>query len=122
MPIEALIKENQEQYYTVLGQCDSAEESTVFVEFMLQLIHQALLQYQNSITYIANTPEARIAFARKHFNQTWFSRQDYMRLLKIISPATASRDLKYAYKQALLDREGNKRITKYRFHSFNLNS
>ena len=38
LPVETLIKENQQEYYNVLGVSDSAANSTKFIEFMLSLI------------------------------------------------------------------------------------
>lgn len=38
LPVETLIKENQKEYYNVLGVSDRAADSTKFIEFMLTLI------------------------------------------------------------------------------------
>ena len=38
LPVETLIKENQKEYYNVLGTSDSEANSTKFIEFMLALI------------------------------------------------------------------------------------
>ena len=38
LPIETLIKENQQDYYKVLGVSDSSANSTKFIEFMLSVI------------------------------------------------------------------------------------
>lgn len=38
LPVETLIKENQKEYYKVLGVSDSAANSTKFIEFMLSII------------------------------------------------------------------------------------
>lgn len=38
LPVETLIKENQKEYYNVLGASDSNANSTKFIEFMLSLI------------------------------------------------------------------------------------
>ena len=38
LPVETLIKENQKEYYKVLGTSDSEANSTKFIEFMLSLI------------------------------------------------------------------------------------
>ncbi len=42
LPVETLIHENQEEYYKVLQVADSECDSTLFVEFMLQMIRDAL--------------------------------------------------------------------------------
>lgn len=38
LSVETLIKENQKEYYNVLGASDSGANSTKFIEFMLSLI------------------------------------------------------------------------------------
>ena len=38
LPVETLVKENQKEYYSVLGVSDNAANSTKFIEFMLTLI------------------------------------------------------------------------------------
>ena len=42
LPIETLVHEHQKAYYRVLRLADDAGESTLFVEFMLQMIRDAL--------------------------------------------------------------------------------
>lgn len=42
LPVETLIHFQQARYYQILGQCDRASDSTVFVEFMLQNMAEAL--------------------------------------------------------------------------------
>lgn len=38
LPVETLVKENQKEYYSVLGVSDNAANSTKFIEFMLSVI------------------------------------------------------------------------------------
>ena len=42
LPIETLIRERQEEYYKVLGECDHSADSGKFVEFLLTTIYDAL--------------------------------------------------------------------------------
>lgn len=42
LPIETLVHENQEEYSRVLQISDNAGQSTVFIEFMLRMIRDAL--------------------------------------------------------------------------------
>ena len=44
LPIESLIKDEQERYYQMLEQADQAANSTVFIEFMLDIIDNVLTQ------------------------------------------------------------------------------
>ena len=44
LPIETLIRERQEEYYKVLGECDQSADSGRFIEFILIAIYDALCQ------------------------------------------------------------------------------
>ena len=42
IPVETLVYENQDAYYKILQQADNVGDSTRFVEFMLEMIRNAL--------------------------------------------------------------------------------
>jgi Fic family protein len=44
LPVETLVRERQQEYYDVLAIADKAADRTVFVEFMLRTIHDALTE------------------------------------------------------------------------------
>lgn len=44
LPIETLIRERQDEYYKVLGECDHSGDSGKFVEFLLKAIYDALCE------------------------------------------------------------------------------
>ena len=44
LPVESIIRDNQEQYYQVLAQCDKSADSGAFISFMLDAIYKALLE------------------------------------------------------------------------------
>lgn len=48
IPIETLIHERQENYYQALNAANTDGESTLFVEFMLRIIHDMLLELSES--------------------------------------------------------------------------
>lgn len=48
VPVETLVKERQEEYYTVLGIADKNADSTCFIEFMLQALYDMLMQISQS--------------------------------------------------------------------------
>lgn len=115
LPVESLIKENQEAYYKVLELSDNIGQSTPFIEWMLNIKFQALenlLKTQNRTL----TAEERIELFKDKIGQQEFSRKDYLQNFKEISQATASRDLKWAVEQEILERSGDKRLTRYQFH------
>lgn len=114
LPVESLIKENQKKYYDVLSQSDKMGASTPFIEFMLGLILQSLenlLKSQNRSLSVAD----RIELFRDKESTTSFARKDYLQAYKDISEPTASRDLKWAVEQGILEKIGANRLTKYKY-------
>lgn len=114
LPIETLVKARQKEYYIVLGRSDDQGSSTTFIEFMLEIIKDALedlLKVQN----ITLTNDERIMHFKELEGSEFFTRQDYLRAFKNISPATASRDLKAAVDDEIIEKQGDKRTTRYRF-------
>jgi Fic family protein len=114
LPIELLIKARQTEYYRILGESDNKGDSTGFIEFMLQIINESLeelLTNQN----VNLTSQDRIAIFKEKIGKSTFNRQDYMRHFKDISTATASRDLKLAVNDGILNKTGDKRMTSYKF-------
>ncbi len=114
LPIETLVKAKQQDYYNILGKSDNQGSSTSFIEFMLEIIKDALedlLKIQN----ITLTNIDRIINFKDIIGTNLFSRQDYLRAFKNISAATASRDLKVAVDDETIEKQGDKRTTKYRY-------
>jgi Fic family protein len=114
LPIESLIKERQQDYYDVLGKSDLQGNSTEFIEFMLNIIDIALEDLLKSQNHTLTSVDRVTAF-RDFIGNRSFTRQDYLRQNKQISTATASRDLKEAVDNGLLDKTGEKRLTMYRY-------
>lgn len=114
LPIETLIKEKQQDYYNVLAKSDEQGESTLFIEFMLDIIDSALEDLLKT-QQLSSTNNDRIELFKDIIGSIEFSRQDYMRHNKDISSATASRDLKSAVENGILLKLGDKRLTKYKF-------
>ena len=114
LPVESLIKEHQEEYYNVLSQSDKKGASTPFIEFMLGLIFrslESLLKSQNRTLSVAD----RIDLFRGQIGKNQFARKDYLLAHKDISEPTASRDLKWAVDNGVLEKIGVHRLTKYKF-------
>lgn len=102
IPIESVIEKYQDQYYRALEVCDQAGDSSVFIEFMLQVILDAFRAFDGEVTGIVQSPESRLNKAREHFGSILFSRKEYMELFQNISSSTASRDLKLGVKSKVL--------------------
>lgn len=116
LPVELLIKENQQAYYNALDQSDKLGESTPFIEFMLGIIQQSLDQLLNSQNRTL-TVKDRIELFKDIIKEAEFSRKDYLLNFKEIKQATASRDLKWAVDENILLKFGNNRLTKYKYNS-----
>ncbi len=115
LPVESLIKEHQAEYYSVLEECDHQGESTNFIEFMLSLLLTALKEFLRDLGPAKHTPQSRLAFAQSRFQNRSFSRKEYRSVFKTISSATASRDLSLGVRAKLLEKTGEKALTRYRF-------
>ncbi len=113
VPIEKLIKENQQDYYDVLALSDSSGKSTAFIEFMLNIINNTL---HDTITEAKpkNPDYVERSEMALSILQDWFDRKDYMNVCKGISTATASRDLKQLIEENRVEAAGTGRMTKYR--------
>ena len=114
LPIETLIKDQQQRYYDTLAKCDQSGDSTLFIEFMLEIIDEALndILCEQPVHIKAND---RIDLFKRVIGSELFSRKDYMMHYKGLSSATASRDLKDATEKGLLIKQGEGRTTLYRF-------
>lgn len=114
LPIETLIKERQEQYYESLGKSDNSGESTVFIEFMLEIVLESLVDLLN-IQNVSLTNIDRLNLFKSIVKEEYFTRKEYLKNFREISSATASRDLKYAVENELIEKFGDKNTTKYRY-------
>ena len=113
VPIEKLIKDNQKDYYDALEISDNTGKSTIFIEFMLNVINQTLKETINEASPKNPDFEKRTKVALKKL-KGWFDRKEYMEICKGISSATASRDLKELLRQNKVESTGTGRMTKYR--------
>lgn len=114
LPVESLIKQKQEEYYTKLSESDKKGNSTPFIEFMLGIILNVLEELLQSQNKTLRT-EDRIALFKEKIGQKKFNRKDYLQSFKNISAPTASRDLKWAVEQGVLSKLGELRLTEYWF-------
>lgn len=114
LSVESLIHKNQNKYYKALEESDLKGSSTPFIEYSLEMILLALLEFTNQVS--TNKPKAsdRIGFALDYFGEKKFSRRDYIDLHKGLSTATASRDLAQAVKENKLKIFGTKSLAQYK--------
>ena len=114
LPVELIIKQRQSEYYKVLEKSDKSGNSTLFIEFILAAIDEALSTQVNQ-RRAPVTAEERIKIFREQVGKNEFSRKDYLEYFKEISAPTASRDLKSAVEQKIIRRRGDKRTAVYNF-------
>lgn len=114
LPVETLIKKRQQEYYSKLGEADNAGDSTCFIEFMLSILEESLesLLQSQKVTVLGTD---RILIFKDIIGSQVFSRIDYMRHFKNISTSTASRDLKDATAKHILEKNGDGRLSVYKF-------
>lgn len=115
LPIETLIKERQDQYYESLRKSDNTGESTVFIEFMLEIILKSLEELLN-IQNISLSNIDRINIFKSIIKNDFFTRKEYLKNFREISSATASRDLKFAVDNELIKKFGDKNTTRYKYN------
>jgi len=115
IPVEVLIKNHQDDYYKALETSDALGESTPFVEFSINIIHQSLIDYSTTISSVIQDQSSRLFYTKSNLQKTWFSRKDYLLLHKNISSATASRDLLEGVKEGTLIKKGEKNQMLYSF-------
>lgn len=112
LPFETLISINQSAYYKALSDSDKEGKSTKFIEYMLSIIDSSLSELlENSTKKLTSEDRIKI-FAENH--QHDFSRKDYMNYFKDLSSATASRDLKKAVDNGIIDKFGDKKTSTYK--------
>ena len=73
LPIESMIKKNQEEYYKVIDNCNKAGNSTEFIEFMLKMIDDTIDETTKNTTQETTqktTQEKIINLIRKNPNIT----------------------------------------------------
>ena len=111
LPFEALISKTQDDYYKSLALSDKSGKSTIFIEYMLDVIEKSLknlLNYNNRVLKDTDRLEYFLNLGIKEFN-----RKDYMNVFKDLSSATASRDLKKGLEMNMFESIGNLNKTKY---------
>jgi Fic family protein len=115
LPFESLINKTQKEYYESLALSDKAGNSTLFIEYMLQVIDRSLGELLNFTNRTLRDMDRIDYFLKISSNQ--FTRKDYMKTFKAISTATASRDLKKATELNLITKHGTDNRTFYTINS-----
>lgn len=54
IPVETIVKEHQQEYYDIIAMCDAAGSSTVFIEFMLRCLLDAMKRIEEEPEEVPN--------------------------------------------------------------------
>ena len=111
IPLETLISKSQKEYYKALADSDNQGMSTIFIEYMLNIINNSLEQAFGFRSKKLNQLERLHYFDALEKKE--FSRKDYRKVFKDISSATASRDLSRGIVENLFYKTGEKNKTRY---------
>ena len=112
LPFETLISQTQQDYYSALAQSDKDGKSTLFIEYMLDVIDKSLNELLSFNSKILKDTDRLEYFLTLGKNE--FTRKDYMNVFKNISSSTASRDLKKGVELNLFLKTGDKKTTIYK--------
>lgn len=104
LPVESLIHDNQEEYYNVINRSNANGNSTVFIEFMLSVIKQALSEAISVRTY--DIPKSRMDLRTEKIlkyldKNEYIKNSDIQKLFKV-SSATATRILTKLFNDRVL--------------------
>jgi Fic family protein len=110
IPVESLIKENQQEYYEALKISDSLGESTPFIEFMLKIIFDAcngMLNENAPKKVPRNVPKERLDKIVKLIKENKFITINEIAEILKVSSKTIKRDIAKLKEKGMLKREGS---------------
>lgn len=114
IPIETIIHERQEEYYRALNAANSDGESTIFVEFMLEVIRDLLLELvENEVSQESKSTEDKILTLLQQNEQ--YSAKSLSQQLGI-SERQVQRILRELKENGLIERVGANRNGKWIVH------
>lgn len=104
LPIESVIKDEQERYYPTLEQADQAANSTIFIEFMLEIIGNALAQANQATDQAADQASDQVKRLLAVMDEGYFTTQALMENLGLSHRPTFRKNyLKPALEAGLLE-------------------
>lgn len=113
LPIESIIHDHQAEYYAAINQSNAQGEGTIFIEFMLGVIKEALHEASAEQPVVQNKEEARWTKIADFLRVNPSIRNADIQRLLDVSPATASRILNTLAKEGKLTKVRNGRYWAY---------
>ncbi len=111
LPYEKILLQNKKEYHKAFSDSHTAGDPTEFIAYMLMAIWLLLKEIGKTGKYSAEASD-RILYFHKLGMQS-FTRKDYMKVIRNISPATASRDLEKGVNAGLFEMRGFRNTTTY---------
>jgi Fic family protein len=111
LPYEKLIYQTRKDHYSALTESEKAGHPTEFIHYMLKVINHSLQDYRDFGQQPLSASDRLLYFHKLGIPA--FTRKNYMKVFKNISPATASRDLEKGVNAGLFGRRGTKNATVY---------
>ncbi|MCF6269189.1 MAG: Fic family protein [Melioribacteraceae bacterium] len=112
LPFETLINKTQKEYYNALEISDKNGNSTIFIEYMLDVLDKSLTTFLDFNNRMITSNQRLEYFLSLQSGE--FTRKDFMDVFKDISSSTATRDLAKGVKNNILERFGKDNKTKYK--------
>lgn len=110
LPIETLIKENQDEYYKALSSNDSNADSTNFIVFMLQTILNTIKEILETEKKITRKINVKITANQKKIleaiKQNPFVTQEELSQIVGIAKLNINKNMKKLQKQGIIERVG----------------
>ena len=101
IPIESIIRKNQDKYYIAIQKCNNAGNSNLFIEFMLEVILDAVKEMVKTIQ--ETTQEKILNLIRKNNNIT---QTEMVKVLGITRDGI-SYNIRILRKKGILERVGS---------------
>jgi len=111
IPVESLVYQNQDAYYLAIRQSTQTSESTPFIEFMLEMIKQAIIDRENETTQMTThkTTQNQKAILEYLSKNSKASRKEMAQDILGISENGIKYNLKILQQTGLLERIGSAR-------------
>lgn len=93
LPVESIIHDRQEEYYSAINASNNTGKSTVFIEFMLSTIKASLIDAISMSDEMSNKSSIRFNQIENYLKNHPFIMNADVRVLCGVSPATANRIL-----------------------------
>ena len=93
LPVESIIHDRQEEYYSAINASNNTGKSTVFIEFMLSAIKASLIDAISMSDKKSNKSSIRFNQIENYLKNHPFIMNADVRVLCGVSPATANRIL-----------------------------